>query len=452
MVPTANQARTSAAIGAAGAAVLAALLLAPSNPQCALGTETSPIISAKLVTAKLRPELSEQDIAVTIRMPGITGELARPPLSLAVVIDRSGSMGGTPIQNAKRAAAELVDQLRPEDAFAIVTYSSTDELVMPIGRASDAAKQAAHAAIDKIFDDGGTCISCGLTRGAAELARSPVAGGLHRMVLISDGQANEGIWDRDELAQLASDTAARGVSISSVGVGLDFDEVTMIRLAEVGHGHYYFVEDTAKLAAMFAAELGGLADTVATDVRLVVDPARGTSIDSAYGYPLTYGEGREASATIPIADLRAGETRKVVLHVHVQPAASGASPIAHFALDWRSPQDGAPGHAGTDLVAETTTDARAIAASLDRDALAAVEEARSARVLEEAATTYDKQGYEAAQRVIERHMRDLRTKNVSPASIEKIEKAANEAIDTFANQPAEKVHKVTRTSAYELAR
>src|SRR5436190_1899176 len=81
--------------------------------------------------------------------------------------------------------------------------------------------------------DGGTFISCGIDRGHTELRDSPIAGGLRRMVLNSDGQANEGVWDRDELAQLASDTAARGVSISSVGVGLDFDEVTMIRLAEV---------------------------------------------------------------------------------------------------------------------------------------------------------------------------------------------------------------------------
>src|SRR5690606_24631976 len=127
-------------------------------------------------------------------------------------------------------------------------------------------KASAREAIDRIWDDGNTCISCGIERAAGELAGSPVHEGLRRIVLISDGQANAGLWDRNDLVGLATETAARGISISAVGVGLDFDEVTMTRLADVGHGHYYFVEDAARLGQMFERELGGLAETVAADV------------------------------------------------------------------------------------------------------------------------------------------------------------------------------------------
>jgi Ca-activated chloride channel family protein len=94
--------------------------------------------------------------------------------------------------------------------------------------------------------------------------------GLRRILLISDGQANEGVSDRDELAQLATGTATRAIPISMVDVGLDVDEATMRRLAEVGRGNYYFVEDTVALSAMFMRELAGLGHIVASAVELVV--------------------------------------------------------------------------------------------------------------------------------------------------------------------------------------
>jgi Ca-activated chloride channel family protein len=157
------------------------------------------------------------------------------------------------------------------------------------------------------------------------------------MVLMSDGQANEGVYDRGELAQLASDTATHGISISTVGVGLDFDEVTMQRLANVGHGSYYFVEDTANLAAMFSRELGSLSETVASQVGLVLTDGPGARIVEAYGYPM---ERVGSHAIIPIADLRAGETRKVVLRAQLAPAHTGPLTITELELAWQRIADG----------------------------------------------------------------------------------------------------------------
>jgi Ca-activated chloride channel family protein len=409
---------------------------------------TSNTLTARLTSSRILVGASDQNIAVTITAPAGIGA-ARPPLSLAVVIDRSGSMSGTPIQNAKAAAAKLIDQLEETDAFTVVTYSSSDETVVPMTRATPSNKAAAHDAIERIFDDGGTCISCGLTRGAGELAHSPVIGGLRRMVLISDGQANEGIWDRAELVQLAANTAVRGVSISTVGVGLDFDEITMTHLAEVGRGHYYFVENTRDLDAMFASELGGLADTVAADVRLVVTDAPGARIEQAYGYPIT----REGNQVIvPIADLRAGETRKVVLRATLGVAEPGSVPVATFDLAWRRTADGASQRATTQLVAEVVDDAGAVAASIDPLAVQAIEEARSSAVLEEAAHTYETQGAAAAQQQLRQHLSTVHmNKAMSPAALQKLDAAEGDAIDGFAKAPPAKAMKATRAKAYELA-
>ena len=254
-------------------------------------------------------------------------------------------MSGEPIQTAKDAARELIDELAPGDAFTVVSYSSEDQTVWPITLATDASKSAARDALGQVGADGGTCISCGMTRGAAELARTPVVGGVRRLVVISDGQANEGIFDRGELAQLAAQTAARGISISAVGLGLDFDELTMQRLAAVGRGNYHFLERSSNLPAMFADELGGLTETVATEVQLVIAPSPGVQIAEAYGYPIERDPyAREPRFTVPIADLRAGETRKVVLHATIsrEPGEHAHEPLAGVGLSWlrRSPTAG----------------------------------------------------------------------------------------------------------------
>lgn len=408
-------------------------------------------MTARLATTRIQTGAHEEDIAVVITAPRGHATV-RPPLSVAIVIDRSGSMSGVPIYHAKIAAKRLVDALGSDDAFSIITYSSSDEVVIPMTRASADAKDRATAAIDNISSDGGTCISCGLQQADSELKRTSIIGGLRRIMLISDGQANEGIYDRNELAQLASQIAMRGVSISTGGVGLDFDEVTMQRLADVGHGNYYFVENTETLDATFQRELGGLTETIAADVRLVVSDAPGVHVEEAYGYPLT----REGSQVIvPIADLRAGETRKVVLRASVD-AHTGPVAIALFQLGWRRIANGTAGATQVELSGLGTEDAREVAASADREAMQIIEAARSAHVLEEATITYQRDGYQAAQRVLEHHLDVVRAnKNLEPATVQAIEAAEQSAANGFAAAPsgaaASKLLKKSRADAYKMA-
>jgi Ca-activated chloride channel family protein len=442
--------RTALALTAASATVALALALTPKAPTPADALSPLPsaggILTARMASTQVAP--GDQHIAVTIRMPDLATQ-TRPPLSLAIVIDRSGSMEGEPLMNAKAAASRLIDQLDANDAFSVITYSSSDEIVMPMTRATADNKATARGRIMQIWDDGNTCISCGIERATEQLQATPVTGGVRRMVLISDGQANSGLYNRDELVAFANETAARGMSISAVGVGLDFDEVTMMRIADVGHGNYYFVEDTKNLTAMFTRELDSLGHTVAADARLVIDPADGTVIEEAYGYHLL----RQGSRVVlTLADLRAGETRKVVLRTTLANTL-GTRPVAHFELHWRRVQDGAQDHAFAELSTTLTNDTAAIASSIDPVATTAIEEARTARVLEDATTVYERDGYEAAQRVLERHMREVHAnKAIAAPATMAIEKASNEAIVNFSKAPPAKAKKAARSAAYDLAR
>jgi Ca-activated chloride channel family protein len=456
MVANASPVRTGVVLASAAATVITALLLTPlgTTPKAVSTGDDGMLLVAKLTSTRILRGQAEQNLAVTITAPAGQA-IARPPLSLAVVIDRSGSMSGEPMENAKAAAARLVSQLQPSDAFSIVTYSSGDETVMPMVRATPDNKSAAMSLIARIYDDGGTCISCGLTRGANELARTPVIGGVQRIVLISDGQANEGIYDRDELAKLAADTAAKGTSISTVGVGLDFDEVTMVRLADVGRGNYYFVEDTRHLDAMFAKELGGLAETVAADVRLLLTDAPGVRIAEAYGYPMTRAGDH---VIVPIADLRAGETRKVVFRVVVESTSARTLEITQATLGWRRVSDNVSRKATTSVIVDVTDDAAAVAESIDTKTIEAVEEVNTARAFEEASAVYDTQGADAARRVIQQRVQTMK-KNVHlpKASADKLEEFSRQAEGDFANAPAggaagAKAKKASRSKAYDLVK
>lgn len=446
--------RTSLVLGAALGTVIAAWMMSPRH-SAPLLTETiaddGMSVSARLVTGRILPGTQEHNLAVTIAAPAATDvAIGRPPLSLAIVIDRSGSMHGAPIENARAAALSMLRQLDGRDAFTVVTYSSSSETVIPMERATDANKAAARAAIETIDDDGGTCISCGLETGAGELAHSPVEGGLRRILLISDGQANEGLYDRDELAQLAANKAARGVSISTVGVGLDFDETTMRRLAEVGRGNYYFVEDTVALSAMFSRELGNLSRTIASDVRLVATPAAGVHIEEAYGYPMTRAGD---SVVVPVADMRAGETRKVVFRVTVAAGQQGPLVLAQVDVGWHRVSDGLQRGAHTTAEVDVVDDARAVAASVDVATMAAVENALSARALEQAAAEYETSGIAGARQVLERRQQAVRANAayLGAERVEALEAVSNDALDGFTRAPAQ-ARKATSVKAYELAR
>jgi hypothetical protein len=391
MVAIASRARALSTVAAAGGVLIAALALTPRTaPEagCPIAAREHADDGMRLA-ARWQGQATGDHLVVTITAPE-AGSAVRPPLSVAIVIDRSKSMSGEPIAHAKAAAARLVLQLDAGDAFAVIAYSDDEATIVPLMRATAANKELAARAIAELAVDNGTCISCGLARAGEGLARTPIEGGVRRMVLISDGYANLGLRDRDELVQLAADTAARGISISAVGVGLEFDEQTMMRIAEVGRGNYHYVEDTGRLDAAFDREVSGLAATVATDVRLAVH-APGVRIEQALGYPMTAAGGM---VSIPIADLRAGETRRVVLRVSGAGAQPPCGPIAR--LSWRRALDGA----GRSAVAAT--------GPADAEDALALDMALAAAALDRAADRAATEGPAAAQRDLDAYRAEVR--------------------------------------------
>jgi len=365
-------------------------------------------------------------------------------------------MSGEKLDHAKLAARQLVSRLGDKDRFAIVVYGSDVQVVFPSRLATGSAKDAAMSAISQIYDDGGTNLSGGMVAGREEVLPHRGSDLVSRVVLISDGMANEGISDRGQLAELARATAERGVSITTIGVGLDFDETTMTALAVSGAGNYYFVESSDTLAAIFDEELHKIGATTATEVKVAVEPARGVEILEAYGYQMSY-EGNRAFITI--ADLHAGETRKVVLRVRVNADKPGAVDIADVRVSYRAVHDGSQQVVAMHSRAEATPSAQVVLDNRDKDTTLHVERARTARAINEATALYEQGDYASAQRVLAKRKSEAKqiAGEMDFAKLdEEVEGAADWATGNMQAAPAasgaggSRAKKANRKGAYDL--
>lgn len=237
----------------------------------------------------------------------------RVPTDLVVVLDRSGSMSGEKIELAKAAVAELVGQLGPGDRFALVTYSDGAELAVPLSAFDAQSRQRWRWSIQRVTTGGGTAMSAGLDTALAVTAE-PAAGRAARIVLVSDGLANQGDASFEGLTARAARAARRETVVTAVGVGLDFDEHLMGALADAGTGNYYFLEQGSELAVVLARELEATRETVAAGLAVTLEPAPGVELVEAAGYPLERGAG---GATFRPGSLFAGQERRVWLTLRV---------------------------------------------------------------------------------------------------------------------------------------
>jgi Ca-activated chloride channel homolog len=210
------------------------------------------------------------DLLVRLQAPAAPQQAAeRSPLNLAIVLDRSGSMGGPPLHEAKRCAGMIVDRLGTRDRAALVVYDDGVDVLVPTMQTAD--KAAFHSAIASIHEGGCTNLHGGWLKGAELMAAVAHANTLTRILLLSDGQANEGVLDLDIIAQQCSELAGVGVTTSTYGLGRHFNEDLMIRMANAGHGNSYYGETAEDLMDPFGEEFDLLAALCAKQIHLHAD-------------------------------------------------------------------------------------------------------------------------------------------------------------------------------------
>jgi Ca-activated chloride channel family protein len=337
------------------------------------------------------------DVFATLEVSAIDlpGE-QRAPVNLVLAIDRSGSMSGAKLSNAKRAAKELLDRLDEGDSLAIVHYGSSVQ-GLPSRKVTGENREAMRRYIDRIIDDGGTNIGAGLITAQQFLAQASCEGCIERVVLLSDGQPTEGIQTVRGLTNIVQRMHDRGVSVTALGIGYDFNEDLMTQLAHVGGGSYGYLKDSAALAALIQRDLQQAGTLVARDVRLSVRLPQGVAFREVLGRPFT----RAGDAvTVNLPDFSARQVERLVVQLSASaPTQDGLTlDVGDFSLNYRDVLADRPADSNLKLAARVTLDRTLADARRDREAVVTATRAQAAVNYQRAAEAVAGGRYDEARR------------------------------------------------------
>lgn len=350
-------------------------------PKPATASNGSLTMTSRLSHPYITPGTADLFVTVDVSGVEVPGS-RRTPVNLAVVIDRSGSMSGYKLQQAKQAARHLVGLLGPQDRLAIVHYGS-DVKSQPSLPATPANREQMLQYIEGIWDDGGTNIGAGLHAGRSHVAAVRGDYTVNRIILLSDGQATEGITDDASLTEVVKGIRAEGMSVSSIGVGTDFNEDLMQGFAEYGAGAYGFLEDAGQLASLFQKDLQQATTSVARNVELTFQLPEGVMLGEVLGYR-SHQEGR--TVRVPLPDFSSGQVERVVARVTVVGTSAGSAvDVTGLKLTYADLLKDAGVESAASLSAMVTERKEEVLARQDKDATVYATRAMSAKNLKMAA-------------------------------------------------------------------
>ena len=244
--------------------------------------------------------------------------MERPPINLALVVDTSGSMDGDPISDARAASLSLLDSLRPQDRLAVVAFHSETEVLLESTLLEGADIAELRQRIGRMEARGTTDLGGGLRAGLEELVRHYEPEGINRLVLLSDGVPN----DATAILPLAQAAGERGIRITALGLGLDYDETLLGQVAQLSGGRFHFVEASESVASVFRDEVLRFERVLARNLVLELRPGPGIRVDGVVGQPTANGTG---VVRVPIGDLSEGEHRDIIVRLHADPRRAGAT-------------------------------------------------------------------------------------------------------------------------------
>jgi Ca-activated chloride channel family protein len=295
----------------------------------------------------MQPQLSFDRTLLTVRdgeilhvMLELTAPPAvrteRKPLDIVVVLDRSGSMSGAPLEAVTRATAQLLRLAAPDDRIGVVAFDDTVELVLPLAHHE---ATAAGRRVREVRAGGSTNLSAGWLKGLEMLVASPRPEALRRVIVLTDGHANAGIVGQDNLVSLVKSGHAQSITTSFIGFDDGYDEQLLTALADAGRGNEYWCDGPDQAAAVFADEFQGLASVVAQNISVELTPTAQVATATILNeFPITDIPG--GGVQVALGDAYGEEVRRVVAAFHLRPIiASGPVDVATLTIRWAATAD-----------------------------------------------------------------------------------------------------------------
>lgn len=335
----------------------------------------------------------------------------RPPINVALVIDRSGSMSGEKFENVKSAARRLANLVDGRDRIALVSYGSDVSVDFPSSMMTEENRARLLSAINRLVEGGGTNISGGFQAGYSEVSRWKNADSVNRVILMSDGHANVGMTSERELKNLTATSLEAGVSVSTIGVGLDYNEDLMKAMGNSGAGNYYFIDTAPSIVSIFEQEMKGLMSTVARNAVLVIKLAPGVEVGGIFG--LTHRQDQN-QIFVSMSEFRSEETKSLLMKLNVSGLKDeGSAPILNVSLSYEDTIHSKPVSGQAHLASVVTTDALMLTQGVDVEVISRVQQVEVAKTLEDAMELYSKgEAKQATDRILQtqRNMRTMRAK------------------------------------------
>lgn len=343
------------------------------------------------------------------------GAFARAPVNLAIVMDRSGSMKGSRLPNAIRAATAAVDRLNEGDTVSVVTFDTRTQLVVSPTEIGPGTRERVNAEIRSISLGGDTCISCGIEDGLANLERT--SGKVNKMILLSDGDANHGVRDIAGFRAIGERARARNVPIASIGVDVDYNEKILSALSVESNGRHYFVENDSALARVFESEAESLTDTVASGAEVAIELAPGVELDRVFDRSFRRSGNR---IFVPLGTVVRNEVKTVLLKVRLPTRNEGEAPVASVDLSYRDLVENTDASCGGKLAVEVVSNP-GDASDLDAVVAGRAQRSETAQTLKSANELFAQGRFEEAKRQLQAQEKSLRevadkAKSAAPAA------------------------------------
>ncbi len=361
--------------------------------------------AAESVTVSVSPEyrvlpanrVQRATVRLVLSAPRVTAtHQRRAPLHLAIVLDRSGSMHQQrKLANAKSAARTALALLDERDTFALITYDSTATVKIPATRVTEAVRAELENVIDSIQPGGATALFAGLALGANELDKMSAGDNLavRRLLLLSDGQANVGPASAGELGRYGAGLVKKRISVSTIGVGSDYNEDLMIAVAQNSDGNFYFVENSGDLGGIFEKELQGALTVAVQQLKLRIVCPRGVVPRGVLGYQCRI-DGQ--TIEMDFNQLYRGVDRVLILEFDVPPHRPGtrlevlAYELAFQNMDVRQSSHGA-------VTLEFSDDEAKVKANFDPAVSGSIALRRAAQLREDAIRNTDAGNFQAGR-------------------------------------------------------